>query len=584
MFASIKSIISEIIGQEVVLELPKNKDFGHIATPLAFSLAKEQKRSPLQIAQEICQKLESNPKSNATFSKISQINGYINLSLSADFFDECIAKAFENGLSYQKKDQKKDQTKDIAKNDLERRIETNAQRAKSVQPTHKKEKILLEYVSANPTGPLHIGHARGAVYGDSLKRVGEYLGLDITTEYYINDAGAQINKLAYSLALAALKILGAKDLPQELLDAEQAGETYKGEYIIKTAQDCIEHFGKDFFLPQMIMQNLNALKDFGKDIMLGIIKENLQNLNITFDNFVSEKSLYTQWGETLDELKAHNGIYEKDSKIWLKSSQFGDEKDRVVVRESGEETYLAGDIIYHRYKYMRGFSRLINIWGADHHGYIPRVKSAMEFLGFDSSRLEVLLAQMVSLLKDGKPYKMSKRAGNFILVSEVLSEVSQDELRFVFLSKKPDTHLEFDIDTLSKEDSSNPIFYINYANARIHTMMAKSALSEGEILSAKIASLANKEGENSEHSKQMMELAFASMLLPRIAEMAYDERSLQKICEYLKNLAGAYHGFYNATKILDSQNEAIYLKISKLVSLSITQGLALLGIKAKTKM
>ena len=573
MFASIKSIISEIVGQEVVLELPKNKDFGHIATPLAFSLSKKQKRSPLQIAQEICEKLESNPKSNAIFSKISQVNGYINLSLSADFFDERVTKAFENGLSYPQKD--------IASDDLKTNTLANANIA---QPMHKKEKILLEYVSANPTGPLHIGHARGAVYGDSLKRVGEYLGLDITTEYYINDAGAQINKLGYSLALAALKILDAKALPQELLDAEQAGETYKGEYIIKAAQDCIEHFGKDFFLPQIIMQNLNALKDFGKDIMLGIIKENLQSLNIVFDNFVSEKSLYTQWRETLDELKAHNGIYEQDSKIWLKSSQFGDEKDRVVVRENGEETYLAGDIIYHRYKYMRGFSRLINIWGADHHGYIPRVKSAMEFLGFDSSRLEVLLAQMVSLLKEGKPYKMSKRAGNFILVSEVLSEVSQDELRFVFLSKKPDTHLEFDIDTLSKEDSSNPIFYINYANARIHTMMAKSTLSEEEILSAKIASLVNKEGENSEHSKQVMELAFLSMLLPRIAEMAYEERSLQKICEYLKNLASAYHGFYNATKILDSKNEALYLKISKLASLSITQGLALLGIEAKTKM
>lgn len=542
MFASIKNIISEIVGQEVVLELPKNKDFGHIATPIAFSLAKIKKLPPTQIAQEICAKLES----KAEFSKVSQVNGYINLTLSAEFFHHCIQSAFENTLTQKKSQQ---------------------------------EKILLEYVSANPTGPLHIGHARGAVYGDSLKRVGEYLGKNITTEYYINDAGAQMDKLAYSLALSGLRILEASPLPQILLEAEEAGETYKGEYIAKAAQEAISHFGKDFFLPKNIISNLEQLKDFGKNLMLEIIKTDLERLHICFDNFVSEKSLYTQWEDTLKELKSNNGVYDKDSKIWLKSSQFGDEKDRVVVRENGEPTYLAGDIIYHRYKYKRGFDRLINIWGADHHGYIPRVKASMEFLGFDSSRLEVLLAQMVSLLKEGKPYKMSKRAGNFILIGEVLDEISADELRFVFLTKKPDTHLEFDIDMLSKEDASNPIFYINYANARIHTMCAKSSLSEGEILNAKLES--SQEGkENSD----IMELAFLALLLPRIAEMAYEERSLQKICEYLKNLSSAYHGFYNATKILGSKNEAIYLKISKLVSLSITQGLSLLGIKAKTKM
>lgn len=542
MFASIKNIISEIVGQEVVLELPKNKDFGHIATPIAFSLAKIKKLPPTQIAQEICAKLES----KAEFSKVSQVNGYINLTLSAEFFHQCIQSAFENTL---------------------------------IQKKSQQEKILLEYVSANPTGPLHIGHARGAIYGDSLKRVGEYLGKNITTEYYINDAGAQMDKLAYSLALSGLRILEASPLPQVLLEAEEAGETYKGEYISKVAQDAISHFGKDFFSPKNIISNLEQLKDFGKNLMLEIIKTDLERLHICFDNFVSEKSLYTQWEDTLKELKSNNGVYEKDSKVWLKSSQFGDEKDRVVVRENGEPTYLAGDIIYHRYKYKRGFDRLINIWGADHHGYIPRVKASMEFLGFDSSRLEVLLAQMVSLLKEGKPYKMSKRAGNFILIGEVLDEISADELRFVFLTKKPDTHLEFDIDMLSKEDASNPIFYINYANARIHTMCAKSSLSEGEILSAKLES--SQEGkENSE----IMELAFLALLLPRIAEMAYEERSLQKICEYLKNLSSAYHGFYNATKILGSKNEAIYLKISKLVSLSITQGLSLLGIKAKTKM
>ena len=565
MFASIKTLLGEIIGQEVILELPKNKDFGHIATPIAFSLAKLQKRPPLQIAQEICQTLESNPKSREAFAKISQINGYINLTLSAKFFNQCINKVFQKAKDCNTKAQQVDSIK-------------------STNTSKTSQKILLEYVSANPTGPLHIGHARGAVYGDSLSRVGRYLGLNILTEYYINDAGAQMDKLAHSLAISALEILGVKTLPTILAQAQQAGEIYKGDYIIKVANDALSHFGKEFFAKETIMQNIASLREFAKDTMLNLIKDDLKKLDISFDNFVSEKSLYSQWNETLAELKAHNGIYNEGDKIWLKSSQFSDEKDRVVVRENGEPTYLAGDIIYHRYKYTRGFNKLINIWGADHHGYIPRVKAAMEFLGFDSSRLEVLLAQMVSLLKDGKPYKMSKRAGTFILISDVLSETSPDALRFVFLSKKPDTHLEFDIDAFSKEDSSNPIFYINYANARIHTMCAKSSLKHEEILRGEIAEINEGESANEGATKDIMELAFLALLLPRVVEMAYEERSLQKICEYLKNLASAYHGFYNAKKILDSKNEAIYLKISKLVSLSITQGLYLLGIQAKTKM
>jgi len=284
--------------------------------------------------------------------------------------------------------------------------------------------------------------------------------------------------------------------------------------------------------------------------------------------------LYEKWDEVLHILKEHGAIYEKDGKLWLRSSEYGDEKDRVVVREDGRPTYLAGDIIYHYQKFQRGFDRYINIWGADHHGYIARVKAAVKFLGYDPDRLEVLLAQMVSLLKGGEPYKMSKRAGNFILMSEIVEEIGSDAMRFMFLSKKADTHLEFDIDILKHEDASNPVYYINYAHARVHSVLAKAGKSAQDVADVPLVGL----------PQEAKDLLFDALVLPEVIEDAYAKRELQRLTDYLKYLAAQFHSFYNKHKAIGTEYEDRYLKLFLVVALSIRVGLGLLGIEAKKRM
>lgn len=390
------------------------------------------------------------PAVKPVFEELNALNGYLNLKLSLDFLQREMQAALRSPNDF----------------------------AKQPQKNHR---ILLEYVSANPTGPLHIGHARGALFGSALQRIGMHLGYEIVGEYYVNDAGSQISMLALSVYNALASKLGLPPLE---------GEVYMGEYIDELAQLALSHFGRDYF-----SQGFENLKDslglYAKEKMLDEIRANLNAASIDFQSFVSERALYDQglWEDTLEKLKSGGVLEDRAGALWLKSSLKGDSKDRVLVRDSGEPTYLAGDLTYHRNKFERGFDSYINLWGADHHGYVQRVKASLEFLGFDSSRLEVLLTQMVSLLRGGQPYKMSKRAGNFILMQEVIEDLGADSLKFIFLSKSLDTHLEFDLEDLNKQDLSNPVFYINYANARIHTLLKRSSLSEESILCASICAL-----------------------------------------------------------------------------------------------
>ena len=321
-----------------------------------------------------------------------------------------------------------------------------------------------------------------------------------------------------------------------------------------------------------------TMEKFGKlckEKMMEEVRSNLSGVGIGFDRFVSEKEIFANWSDSQKTLEAKNALYKDDqNKVWLRTTEFGDEKDRVVVRENGEPTYLAGDITYHGDKFARGYDRYINIWGADHHGYISRVKAAIEFLGYDSSKLEVLLSQMVALLKGGEPYKMSKRAGNFILMKDVVDDIGSDALRFVFLSKKSDTHLEFDVDDLKKEDSSNPIYYINYAHARICSLFERAGKSQEDSFGYELKDLDEDEKE----------LLFSALLLPSVLEDAFDSRDAQKVTEYLKTLAAKMHKFYNEHRVVDSEREAVYLKLFAVTALSIRTALKLLGIDAKVKM
>jgi len=532
MKKSIKHHISTKLSQHKIPELqkPKEASFGHFASPVAFSLAKELKKSPNQIAAELIEVLHD-PEH---FDSVEAIGGFINFKLSSSFLDRFATEALKEGLYFA--------------------------RPKELD----KEKILLEFVSANPTGPLHIGHARGAVYGDALLQIGRYLGHDITSEYYVNDAGKQVYLLGVSIYLRA-----KEDVLKETVEYPE--EFYRGEYIHELAEEAVKEFGKDVFANEDIVPTLST---WGKDKMMVEVRQNLDMVGIEFDNFVSEKEVFSNWEKAKAKLDEHSALYENEGKIWLRTTEHKDEKDRVVVRENAEPTYLAGDITYHKDKFERGFDRYINIWGADHHGYISRVKSAIEFLGYDSSKLEVLLSQMVALLKNGEPYKMSKRAGNFILMRDVVDDIGSDALRFVFLSKKSDTHLEFDVSDLNKEDSSNPVFYINYAHARICSLFERKGVTFEHAKNIKLTHLSDDEKE----------LLFAAMLLGDVLEDAFATRDVQKVTEYLKSLANKLHRFYTENKILGSEREDIYLKIFAVVALSLKTGLKLLGITAKERM
>ncbi|MBA1432226.1 MAG: arginine--tRNA ligase [Epsilonproteobacteria bacterium] len=522
----VSALLREKLGREVVLEKPRDRSFGHFATPIAFSLAKELKKSPMIIADE----LASSFNDSEEFSSVEAVKGYLNFRLSEAFLTEYVSWALDNPSQFGKQE--------------------------------KNQKILLEFVSANPTGPLHIGHARGAVYGDTLYRLAKHLGYDITAEYYVNDAGNQIDLLGLSIQLH-----GRENLLDETVEYPES--YYRGEYLDALLRDAMEKFGAEIFHDASRQRELAM---WAKDEVMKIIVKDLADTNIHFDTFVYESTLYDDWDRVMQ--KMGEGVYEKDGKIWIASEAKGDEKDRVVVREDGRPTYLAGDIVYHNQKFERGYDHYINIWGADHHGYIARVKAAIEYLGYDSNKLEVLLSQMVSLLKDGEPYKMSKRAGNVILMSDIVEEISADALRFIFASKKSDTALEFDLAEFKKQDSSNPIFYIQYAHARIKTLLSKSELSEAEILAAELKGL----------SEQADSLLFDALLLPEVVEDAFNTRQVQKLTDYLKSLAASLHKFYYDVQMIGTPDEEKLLKLMLVVALSIKTGLSLMGIEAKERM
>ncbi|MCD8212947.1 MAG: arginine--tRNA ligase [Campylobacter sp.] len=525
----VRSEILKILGCDFVLEKPKDKNLAHYATPIAFSLAKEFKKSPVAIANELACKF-----GDSKIFEVSAANGYLNFKLKGEFLDEISKKAIKDGYKFASGKPKQGGS------------------------------TFIEYISANPTGPLHIGHVRGAVYGDTLARIGTYLGYKIFTEYYINDAGNQIDLLGTSISLAARDMLFNDNV-------EYPQKYYRGEYILDIAKLALDKFGKEIFYNENKNQ---VLAEFGKDIVLDIIKKDLSDVGIFIQNWASEKALYDKLEPTIDKLKRSNQMYEKEGAIYIASTALGDDNDRVVVRADGRPTYLAGDIVYHNAKFEQNYDNYINIWGADHHGYIARIKAAVNFLGYDENRLEIILMQMVSLLKDSKPYKMSKRAGNAVLMSDIVEEIGADALRFIFISKANTSSLEFDIDELKKEDSSNPIFYINYAHARINQIFTKAGKSVSDIVNANFIDL----------DDSAKNLLFEALTLPEILQDAFTSRQLQKVPDYLKSLAASFHKFYNENRVVGSQNEDSLLKLFSVVALSLKTALSLIGIKAKDKM
>ncbi|WP_028951061.1 arginine--tRNA ligase [Sulfurihydrogenibium subterraneum] len=422
------------IEDKIKVEPPKEESFGDLATNVAFLLTKHLKEKPQDIAVRIKSLLEKDP----TFSKVEVLNGFINLFLSDSYYHSVVKKAVEEGDRFGESKEKN------------------------------KGKINIEYVSANPTGPLHLGHGRGAVIGNLLSNMYSYIGYIVEREFYINDAGNQIKKLGQSV-YARFREIEEPDYPFP-------EDGYHGEYIKDIAKE-IYHYEREKILSMLSEEDaIEFCAEYAKNYLLDKIKEDLKLINVDFDIWTSEKSLY-QHGkveQALKFLEEKGMIYEKDGALWLKTSTYGDEKDRVIKKSDGSYTYFAADIAYHYDKYERGYDFIINVWGADHHGYFPRLKAAVMAFGVKEDWINVVFIQLVKLFKNGEEVKMSKRSGDFITLRELVEEVGKDAVIYFFASKDPNTHLNFDIDVALTKSNENPVYYVQYAHARISSVFREA--------------------------------------------------------------------------------------------------------------
>jgi len=528
---------------EVGVEVPRDEALGDLATTVAMGLAKALKRPPRQIATEIVAELNRRPN---PFESVEVAGaGFINFR-------------FKRGYLYERLEDL------LQKEHSEIRADIGEGR-----------RIQVEFVSANPTGPLHIGHGRGAAVGNALCNLLEAAGFQVQREYYINDAGLQVRLLGLSVYTVYQHLLG------NLINFPEDG--YKGEYVKELAEEIREKAGDRYFnIP------FEACKDFFINYsykrMLADITSDLRDFGIEFDSWQSERELYER-GKVqglLDELRQKGLIYEKDGALWFSSTRFGDDKDRVVVKSDGEYTYFASDIAYHKDKLDRGFETIIDIWGADHHGYIPRIRSVLKAFGLPEERFRVMLVQMVTLYRDGSPVQMSKRSGEFITLREVMEEVGADVAKFIFLTRRPDSPLDFDIGVAKRESSENPVFYVQYAFARISSIF-KKAVEKGvigggtEIQELDLSLL--REGEELAIIKKVL-------LYPMVFEGAVQALEPHRITYYLQDLAGLFHSYYNKHRVIsdDPSLTTARLCLCKAVQIVLEEGLRILGVKAPERM
>ena len=521
------------------IEVPKVADYGDFSTNLAFLLSKKTKQSPQEIAKELISHLPS-----CDWIKKVEIAapGFINFFLKSSAWQGVIKNIITRPESYG-------------------------------QGKEREEKIIVEFVSANPTGPLHIGHGRGAAVGDTLANILDYAGYKIKREYYINDVGRQIQILGRSVFLRYLELLGEKiDFPKD---------HYQGEYIKKLAQEILERKGNKY-REVAEKEVIPLFATFAKERIMEDIKKDLNNFGVRFDYWFSEKDLIKNGDVTnlIKWLKDTGLAYEKDGALWFASSRFNDEKDRVLVRANGATTYFASDLAYHKNKFERGFHILIDLWGADHHGYVPRLKAGIQALGYDMEKLKILLVQLVHLKRGGKPLAMSTRAGEFVTLKEVLEEVGKDAARFIFLTRSCDSHLDFDLEVAKSQNMENPVFYVQYAHARVCSL-EKIAKERGiEFPPFNAVDLAPLQSE--EEIGLMKLLARFPDLIEDIARTLEPHR----LSYYLTELAGEFHRYYNKYRILDAPEDicAARFALAQAVKIVIAKGLSLLGVSAPKQM
>ena len=523
------------------VEPTRDKIHGDFASNLAFLLSKKLRKSPRDVASQIVSILNQSLDNIATIEIAG--GGFINF-----FLNDQIILSFMQDIFEEKEDYG------------------------SVQVGNN-EQLQVEFVSVNPTGPLHVGHGKCAAFGDALSRVLKKAGFSVEKEYYINDAGRQIDLLGLTLEARYRQLFGEK--------AEIPEGGYKGEYLIDIANKLKKEKG-DALLSLSDEEKTEIFKSYAVNSILENIKKDLSDFRVIFDVWFSEKTLYQnqEVEKALKQLINRGFTYEKDGALWLKTQQWGDDKDRVLVRENGSPTYFASDIAYHFNKWQRGFKRVIDIWGADHHGYIPRMKAAISALGLSIDFLEIFIVQFVTLLRNGQPERMSTRQGEFIPLRSLIDEVGVDVARYYFLMRDPATHLEFDIEEAKKTSMDNPVYYIQYAYARISSVfreMKKKNLSNIDI------------EQKNEYFHNDYEKLLAKNLIyfPEVVKRSALARQPYMICNYVTDLAGSFHTFYNNNRILDEENldlTIFRLKLCRATRQVLKNALDLLGISAPETM
>jgi len=434
-------------------------------------------------------------------------------------------------------------------------------------------KIQVEFVSANPTGPLHVGHGRGAAVGDSMANILAFCGYDVKREYYINDSGRQIRTLGRSVFLRYQALLGRT--------VEFPEDCYQGDYIIDIAKQVIST-QNDALLHLEEEQALAFCARTAAETILADIQADLHSFGIDYDCWYSEQSLFDSGrvDTVLKDLRRQNIIYEKDRASWFKTSRFGDEKDRVVIRNNGLTTYFASDIAYHRDKFERGFDRTIDVWGADHHGYIPRMTSAIAAMGYDRKAFDVILVQLVNLLRGGEPVAMSTRSGEFVTLKDVIAEVGRDAARFIFLTRHHESPLDFDMDVAKQKTNENPVYYVQYVHARISSILRK-----GENDGVKIAAWSSRMSSLLTEPEEILLIKILSRF-PETVKTGAELMEPHRITFYLMNLAGAFHAYYNKHRVLtdDIERTGSRLYLITAVQKVIRNGLNLLGVSAPDSM
>ncbi len=520
---------------EFVVEVPNNPDHGHFATNLAMSLAGEQKSSPRNIAEIIIRHLVD-PDHFILKAEIGGA-GFINFFVAPGQWYDLLSHVIN------------------LKDDYGR------------SSIGKGKKTMVEFVSANPTGPLHLGHGRGAALGDTLCRILDFSGYDVKSEFYINDAGQQIKMLGESI-YSRWRQFSDPSYPFP-------SDGYQGDYI----QELAVEIAKERKLENLaIHEAAELLSELGKDKILKEIKEDLANFRVTFDLWYKESDLYSSGkiDHAIKLIEKEGMLFEKDGALWIRTSRFGDDKDRVVRKKDGEFTYFASDVSYHLDKWKRGFKRVINIWGADHHGYITRVKAALETQGIPGDWLEILLIQLVKLWEGGAEVKMSKRSGKYVTLKELVDEVGVDAVRFVFLSKDHTSPLDFDIGLVKKKDSENPVYYVQYAHARVCSLFRKAATENIHV------------PEQPDSTLQRLvvdeEIALIRKMaeFPSLIEEIAGDLGPHRLTYYLTELAGSFHRYYNRHRIVSDDRTLTQARLflSLGIRILIKNGLRLLGVSA----